>query len=281
MSRLAHTIRVVSNHMTRRIAIHLAASLGMYPVVAFPRSGGTWLCKTLAIAADLPFAQVPVLPVAMPSIVHAHWRHHPGLRNCTTIVRDGRDVMVSFYFYCKLQYESGPSARLRRTIERLYGPRPDLADAKSRLPVFIDEMFKRPIGVRQDWASFCLSWAEKPGVATVRYENLIRDPVREIRMLLGRLDLPVRDDRVGTSVELNSMRRLTGRAPGDEDAASVVRKGVVGDWREYFSDESRSVFADRGGDALIALGYEENHDWCSRSGPTNQAGDGSTDSSSS
>ena len=287
MSRAAHALRLVSNRATRRIAIRYGAVLPMFPVLGFPKSGGTWLSRMLALTFDLPFAQIPTLPVAMPSVVQGHWRPHPALRNATVITRDGRDVMVSFYFYCKLQYESGPAPRVRRMIERLYGRSPDLEDARSNLPDFIGEMFDRPIGSSLNWSRYCAEWAGQPAVARVRYERLIASPTDELERIArfhGRMADP---QRVRLAVEINSMARLTGRKPGEEDRGSIVRKGVSGDWAEHFSDEARELFADLAGATLVKLGYERSAAWRTWPAPPapptpgDQAGAGNADPSGS
>lgn len=261
MSRGALLLRSASNRATRRIAIRWGERLEMHPVVGFPKSGGTWLCRMLADALRLPFAQVPLLPVAMPCVLHGHWRYHPRLRNVTCTVRDGRDTMVSFYFYCKLHYEHGPPPKIRRMFEHLYGGQPDLNDAEANLPRFIEAVFENPIGTRLTWPQYCREWHDRPGVCVVRYEQLLADTSSQLARIVKHLGKDADAWRLGWAVEGNSMRRVTGRGQGEEDRGSVVRKGVAGDWRTHFSDESRALFADLAGDALVELGYERSPDW--------------------
>lgn len=261
MSRSELILRAASARATRLMAARWGRRLGMHPVVGFPKSGGTWLCRMMADALRLPFAQVPLLPVAMPCVVHGHWRYHRKLRNTTCTVRDGRDTMVSFYYYCRLQLEDTGSPRLRRLFDRLYGPGCDLNDVRANLPRFIEAMFERPIGTPLDWGAYCAEWAGRPGVVTVRYEDLLADPGSILAGVLASHGHEPDPWRIGWAVEGNSMRRATGREPGQEDPGSFVRKGVAGDWKKHFSDESRDVFAARAGAALVELGYETSDDW--------------------
>ena len=46
-----------------------------------------------------------------------------------------------------------------------------------------------------------------------------------------------------------------------EDPSSFFRKGVVGDWRNVFTERDKYVFKEEAGDLLIKLGYEEDSDW--------------------
>lgn len=55
----------------------------------------------------------------------------------------------------------------------------------------------------------------------------------------------------------NSFNRLSGgRRPGQEDRDSFFRKGISGDWRNYFSSDNLESFLKIAGDGLNALGYE-------------------------
>jgi hypothetical protein len=51
-----------------------------------------------------------------------------------------------------------------------------------------------------------------------------------------------------------SFERQAGRRPGEEDKRSFLRKGVVGDWRNHFSQEARETFDRYAGSELILLG---------------------------
>lgn len=258
MSGAAHNLRRVANVGTRWVAIRYGDRLPILPVVGYPKSGTTWFCHMLAASTGLPFAQFPHLPVAMPSVVHGHWKPHPRLRNATLVVRDGRDAMVSFYFFCLLCAREGMRMRGFRA---LFAPGDDPEDVVRHLPAFIEFIFKHPIGSHRTWPEYNAMWLDKPGVATVRYEDLHRDAGAELARVTAELGRPAPAWRIERAVEDCSMQRATGRRPGEEDRASATRKGVVGDWESAFSAEARELFADLAGDALVALGYERARDW--------------------
>ncbi len=97
--------------------------------------------------------------------------------------------------------------------------------------------------------------ARMPGrYIEARYEEMIADPLSQTRRLLEFLGA----DPAGaaTCVEAASFRTLSGgRDPGQEDARSHFRKGVVGEWRSAFDDEALRRFQAAGGDMLERLGY--------------------------
>ena len=57
------------------------------------------------------------------------------------------------------------------------------------------------------------------------------------------------------------IRNTNGRKQGQENVTHHYRKGVAGDWRNYFTPRVTKEFKQRYGDLLIELGYESSHDW--------------------
>ncbi len=69
------------------------------------------------------------------------------------------------------------------------------------------------------------------------YEDYKSDPAATVRRLFGFCNLPADDALLAAAIDSNTFeRRSGGRKPGEE-AASFHRKGIVGDWRNYFSEE--------------------------------------------
>ncbi|MAO22572.1 MAG: hypothetical protein CMJ25_17635 [Phycisphaerae bacterium] len=254
----------VSNLATRQIAIRYGKSIPMYPLVEYPKSGGTWLCRMLADCLRVPFVQYSRLPVAMPSVVHGHWSYHPKLSNTTYLLRDGRDVVVSFYFHSTPPSVTPNNAHPNRSIDRmknLLGADADLSDISTHLSKYIEHLFANPLGSKENWTEHINGWFERPGVQYIRYEDLRSDCVGAMTRLLQGLGHEIEPERVERAVENFSMERMTGRRPGQEDSNSFIRKGVVGDWKNHFTREAAETFDRLAGDMLIRLGYEQDRDW--------------------
>ncbi len=62
-------------------------------------------------------------------------------------------------------------------------------------------------------------------------------------------------------VKYNTFEVVTGRKQGEEDITAHQRKGIVGDWKNYFSDRVKDEFKKRFGDVLIQTGYEQDLNW--------------------
>jgi hypothetical protein len=52
-----------------------------------------------------------------------------------------------------------------------------------------------------------------------------------------------------------------GRRRGDDAPGAHVRKGVVGDWRQYFTHEDAVRFDEIAGERIVSCGYEMDARW--------------------
>ena len=68
-------------------------------VAEFPKSGGTWFCKMLTDATGLPLPRDYKIPKFEKSILHGVHFYQERFGKTLYVVRDGRDVMVSAYYY--------------------------------------------------------------------------------------------------------------------------------------------------------------------------------------
>ena len=46
-----------------------------------------------------------------------------------------------------------------------------------------------------------------------------------------------------------------------EDNKNHWRKGIVGDWENYFTPRIKALFKEKAGEFLVRAGYEVNNDW--------------------
>lgn len=102
-------------------------------------------------------------------------------------------------------------------------------------------------------------WYRTPYAIQVCYETLHAQPVATLAGLAEDLALPVNRRQIEAVVARHEFARVTGRAPGQE-ADDPARKGIVGDWRNYFSAELEACFRAAQGGCWHALtqemGYE-------------------------
>lgn len=258
--------RLVAAKSTKQIALYRGRAFGMYLGCGYPKSGTVWLCQLLSTALGLPHPRHYRFPIAMSSIIHAHWSYNRRLPPTAYIRRDGRDVMVSLYFH-NVRVLSDPTKprraeALRQEFTRLYGRGFDPYAIRDNLPRFIEYVTATPRGTdRLAWHQHIQDWWDRPQAALLTYEELHNSPVATITRVMGDLGVEPNEHIATLAVDRWSFANTAGRNPGEEDRTSFQRKGVTGDWMNHFSREAGEVFDAVSGDTLTALGYTENRDW--------------------
>jgi hypothetical protein len=128
------------------------------------------------------------------------------------VMRDPRDTLVSFYYYLG-QPHSSLSEFLRQPLSAY------LRWANSR--------HGNSNSVAERWANHVKGWLEADDTVVVRYEELKTD----YRGVLGRVS------------QFLNLKRLPFVAPVDlhEGYSIAPRKGVIGDWRNHFTDDDEAL----------------------------------------
>lgn len=269
MAFIRENLQRLANKSTKVIAMRWGEVFPFWYVCEYPKAGGTWLCRMLADYLDIPFPQYTVTPLGFQCVIHNHWTYSPRLRRCFYLSRDGRDVMVSFFFYRMKNLAQHPESAFNRRIAARYahafGPGYDPNDIRRLLPMFIEMEMTRPLSARINWPTHVGQWAGKPAthVAYLTYEHLLADAPGTLARTISQFsDKPIDHDRLHASVARYAFSTVTGgRKPGQEDRSSFVRKGVAGDWKNHFTRAAAEVFDRFAGDTLIHLGYESDRSW--------------------
>ena len=95
-----------------------------------------------------------------------------------------------------------------------------------------------------------------PGlVHEVRYRALQDSPVEEIGRLFRFLGAPAEEPIVRRVAAQTSFEVLSGRKPGEEDAASFFRKGVSDDWKARLHPEALRVINENCGELMREKGF--------------------------
>ena len=136
--RIENTFRGFGRKSTLWLGRHFGDYFPYYYVVEYPKSGGTWLGKMCGSAFDVPFPQHPVFPVGMEAVIHTHTSYDPKLKRVIYLVRDGRDVMLSFYFHRARTLQTKYRVQSEKWVKRVYGSLVDMDDVAANLYRFIE-----------------------------------------------------------------------------------------------------------------------------------------------
>lgn len=232
-------------------------------LVSYPRSGNTWVRFHLAnltrynLGEPVDFHSVhqaiPAIEIEAhremlktmppPRLIKSHNLCDSRLRRVIYILRDGRDVMISYYCYLT-------------GIRRFEGSFLDFLGKRDLYPCLWHEHV-------ESWLQ-CTSQSE---LLLIRYEDLIRQPEIELEKMARFAGLPCDRERLRWAISnstLDAMRRVEkekGRAFGPTQGFEFVRKGIVGDWQNYFDSTHKEVFKSYANQTLLRLGYVDSEDW--------------------
>jgi hypothetical protein len=214
----------------------------------------------LSKALDVPFPRNR-LPIFKESIIHGHYLSSWNMKNVVIVWRDGRDVMVSQYFHSLFTSESRKASYFVEKA-RKHLPFNDYNNVSENLPRFIEYSFREKRSPRFSWADFVDCWHGYEEAEHVKYEQLLSETANELLRIVRKLKkINLSRDRAKSITDEFSFEKLSGRKVGEEKRDSFLRKGIVGDWKNYYSKEACEVFAQYAGTQLIKLGYESDSSW--------------------
>jgi lipopolysaccharide transport system ATP-binding protein len=165
------------------------------------------------------------------------------------IIRDLRDTLISAYFSIKVSHP----------ILTAY-------NQKLRDDLISKSLEDGLIYLAEGWlaasANIQRSWA-RSGEDVIHYEDLLLNDIAIlVDVLMNKCKLPVEEDVLRQIILSSRFKSLTGgRKSGEEDITAHERKGISGDWKNYFTDKISDRFKVLYGDLLIDSGYEKDLNW--------------------
>lgn len=223
-------------------------------LASYPRSGNTFFRIILSECYGLPSTDADALPPenwgrlrridpslrsgidpGAPRFTKTHNLPGPDLEPAIYIVRDGRDALVSYvHFVLSFVKSADADTSPARRAEDLDTFRTTLRD------LLLEE--RSPYGT---WSQNVNAWLARPHTAVVRYEDLVRNPVRTVERAFD--DLGLKLPQVGDSLpSFEELRALDPR---------FFRRGAVGENRKEFPDDLLEIFWARNGETMRRMGY--------------------------
>lgn len=236
-----------------------------YYLASYPKSGNTWarflLAYALTDASDtISFKEIgkfipdshrnedisiindntSIFNNLSRQIIKTHAPYCTQYNKSIYLIRDGRDVLTSYYHWINARKESHV-----KLIELIQG------NMASGL-----------------WGTHVLGWLEGPcnKKLILKYEDFLKDTVRQLELVFSFLDLPSDKERIIKAIELASfkkmqnMERNDGLFDGHQESSKkslFVRSGSAGDWKSLFTKSDIDLFWTYHGRAMEAAGYSK------------------------
>jgi len=269
MSNLKKQLISYTRAVTKRQAA--ARGLTVYPddtfLVSFPRSGNTWtrflVCNLINPDDPVSFARlesrIPEIydvtdrtlrTFPRPRIIKSHECFDPRYQKVIYIVRDPRDVLLSYYEF-----------QLKRRVIS------EDCSLEEFLPRFIASEFEPKTG---SWRDHVVSWmATRNGQKNflfLRYEDMLANTLEAGTSIAGFLGVDTSSKRVARAVELSSADRIrklekeqsrqwkeTRKTRQDKP---FVRVASSGGWRSKLPEHCVAQLESAWGDVMRSVGYE-------------------------
>lgn len=236
-------------------------------IVSYPKSGNTWTRFLIAnlIAGDesvdwsnierrVPDVYItrdPVLrKLPRPRYIKSHEAYRPEYRRVVFIVRDPRDVAVSYYHFVR---------------------KAKMLPADATMDDFLSRFMEGRIDPYGPWGENVGSWlGARRGSAdflVVRYEDLLENAEAELARIAGMLGLPADERRLRLAVEnsrADRMRELEQSQRGKHKLLKTSRSDIPfvrvaksGQWRSELPPEAVQRIESAWGPVMRELGYIE------------------------
>lgn len=260
---------LIMKWMGRRLGLRVALTAwrhrGLDPhdifLASYPKSGNTWLAfliATVLTGEETDFDRVgDVVPgvayhkgrgYMLPAggrIIRTHEMWRPAYGRGIYMVRDGRDVAVSYYHHhCATGMFSGGFSEFFRWFAS------GSLDGYGAWDKNV-ESWLRQIDVQPE--AFLL----------LRYEDLLNNPASQLESVLVLLGIGADRERIEFSVRANEKDRMRKKENDSRflrermklEGATFVRSASPGQWDKYFSEKDLAMFEQTMGEVNARLGY--------------------------
>ncbi len=180
----------------------------------------------------------------------------PGKYKAFFVMRDPRDILISWYFSTKFSHPKNPYIKKQRKILKV-------KNDEEAIRYLCKHVFNRNNPQFNAIRSWYSHGKDNEDIMVLRYEELIGEKKIDLFIrLMAFINIGVSKEKIEYLLKKYSFEKFSrGRKIGIENIKSHYRKGVSGDWENYFTREHKEIFKKEHGQLLIDLNYENDLNW--------------------
>lgn len=270
---------LIKNKIEQLLRLFYINSITLYNdsilLVEYPKSGGTWLGQLISNYLKIPFPRNR-FPILKRSFFHSHYLpkyNIPKNKKIVYLVRDGRDVLVSLYYHQLLWNEKNQLSPKDVKYHRSKVPFNDYENVKDNMSAFIKYTFEEKPSKWQhftymgNWYEYNTLWLQeikkRDNIYLIKYEDLLENPFETTKKMLHNFfgEKEVDEAYLEEIISNFSFENQSKRKHGEENKNSFLRKGIQGDWKNYFNESDKQLFKKYTHNLLIDLNYENDNNW--------------------
>ena len=221
-------------------------------IVGFPKSGHTWMQSLIAnmkYGLDPRIADDQLIQDLIPDLHQGRWHKRYGKSMCFKshmllrkdfkrviyLIRDGRDVMVSYYEFRRAWGYNGSF------IDLITDEHPQYAT----------------------WSRHVEAWLDNPHrahILYVRYENMLNEPVGTLREIRDFLGLDASEEELEAAAFRSSFKNMRAKEdkvsrPNKDWPAGkkFMRRGIAGSWKDEMPPDVQEAFMKVAGPTMQRL----------------------------
>jgi hypothetical protein len=200
----------------------------------FPKSGGTWACKVISDYLNYRFDD-NAFPKYGPAIIKYHKIRVPPLLKEVVVIRDPRDVIVSFYYHSFFVFSDYPFNKKIVSMSKKKFNFSDYEDITENISKFIDYMLEKPMIPGFRWDEFYRA-KRKERSPIFKYEDLRNNPLATFsQMLQAAGTRHVNHEALSTSIEMFNIKNIQKKNALSAGKVNFVRSGKINGWKTILS----------------------------------------------
>lgn len=194
----------------------------------------------------------------MGAAIMKHHRKSLNLMPTITVIRDPRDVAVSYFHHMLTTFTDDPFNKhgVRIMQEEIYEGKSADESNKDQLLAFITKLTTSPVSPVFTWGDFYRHQTQNNN-PIIRYEDMRTNPLESIGRVLKAVGADYSIDRLEEVIEANNIEKILAkrRKDGTQDGNFFIRRGKIGGWSDTLDEKSIALIEKDAGDLLDRFGY--------------------------